>query len=353
MRFASDNSGPVHPKVMQALAAANEGWAMPYGNEDITHQAADAVRQVFEAPDAAVFFTATGTAANAILLGTMTQPFQTAFCTPEAHIHEDECNAPEFYTGGAKLTLVESRDAKMVPEALEKSIRALSGGNVHGPQPGTLSITQVTERGTLYSLDEIRALTSIAKSHGMSVHMDGARFANALVALDISPADMTWRAGVDAVSFGGTKNGLMGVEAAVIFDPSKAWEFELRRKRGGHLFSKNRFLSAQMAAYVADDLWLDMARMANKAGQDLARALRQVPGVTMLFEPEANMLYPVFPRAAHRRLHDAGAMYYLNGSPEGASDEDVPCRLVTDWSCPEAHIRDFVDIVRGEQSDMA
>ncbi len=347
MRFASDNSGPVHPRVMDALAAANEGWAMPYGNEDLTRKAANAVRDVFEAPEAAVYFVATGTAANALLLSVLTQPYQTVFCTAQAHIHEDECNAPEFYTGGAKLTLVPSENALMDRADLERAVTALEGDNVHGPQPGCLSLTQVTERGTLYTLDQLRGLTEVAKSHGMPVHLDGARLANAVAMMDVSPADMTWRAGVDAVSFGGTKNGLMGVEAAVIFDPAKAWEFELRRKRGGHLFSKNRYLAAQMAAYLKDNLWLDMARAANAAGQKLAGELRQIPGVTFEYEPQANMLYPVFPRAAHRRLHDAGAAYYVDGNLDGPDDEPIASRLVTDWSCPEAHIAEFVDLLRG------
>lgn len=347
MRFASDNSGPVHPNIMEALAAANEGWAMPYGNEDLTRAAAQKVRDVFEAPDAAVYFVATGTAANALLLGTMTKPFQTIFCTPEAHIEEDECNAPEFYTGGAKLTLVESRDAKMVPDALKHALAEKAGGGVHGAQPGPVSVTQVTERGTVYSLSEIKDICGIAKAHGVPVHLDGARFANALVTLGCTPAEMTWKAGVDAVSFGGTKNGCMGIEAAVIFDPALAWEFELRRKRGGHLFSKNRYLAAQMASYLEGDLWLEMARSANASGQALARAMKQIEGVAFLHEPAANMLYAAFPRAAHKRLKEAGAAYYMLGSMEGPDDEKVPARMVADWSCPKAHIEEFVDLIRG------
>lgn len=348
MRFASDNSGPVHPKVMAALAEANEGWALPYGREDLTRRAADRVRDVLEAPDAAVYFTATGTSANVILLATLTQPFQTIFCTPEAHIHEDECSSPEFYTGGAKLTLVESENALMDPGALSDTIEKLKGGGVHSPQPGTVSITSVTERGTLYSLDRIREIAAVARAHGLPVHLDGARFANAVAALGCSPAEMTWKAGVDAISFGGTKNGLMGVEACVIFDPAKAWEFELRRKRGGHLFSKNRFLAAQFDAYLADDLWLDMAQSANSAAQDLARALRQVPGVSFLYDAPANMMFPRFPRAAHARLHEAGANYYLwDGPLEGPADQDVAARLVCDWSCPQENISRFVELVRG------
>jgi len=347
MRFASDNAGPVHPKIMEGLAAANAGWAMPYGNEDLTRAAATKVRDVFEAPDAAVYFVATGTAANAILLGTMTKPFQTIFCTAESHIEEDECNAPEFYTGGAKLTLVESKAAKMDTGALAAALAARPGGNVHNAQPGPVSLTQVTERGTAYSLSEIKELCAIAKAYDVPVHLDGARFANALAALDCTAAEMSWKAGVDAVSFGGTKNGCMGVEAVVIFDPALAWEFELRRKRGGHLFSKNRYLAAQMAAYLEGDLWLDMARMANAAGQNLARGLRQIPGVSFLEEPAANMIYTAFPRAAHKRLEKAGAHYYAMGPMDGPEDEPVSARLVADWSCPDNHIEEFLAHVRG------
>ena len=309
MHFASDNSGPIHPKVMEALVAANEGWALPYGNDDWTRRAAEQVRAVFEAPDAAVYFVSTGTAANALILGTLAQPYQTIFCTPEAHIHEDECNAPEFYTGGAKLTLIDSQDACMDPDALARQIGVLKAGGVHSPQPGPVSITSVTERGTLYSMDQIRALTSVARAHNCPVHLDGARLANALVALDVSPAEMTWRAGIDAVSFGGTKNGLMSVEAVVMFDTDKARAFQHRRKRAGHLFSKSRFLSAQMDAYLKDDLWNDLARKSNDAGQRLARALRQLQDVDFLWKPQANMVFAQFPRAAHHRLKDAGAMY--------------------------------------------
>ena len=347
MRFASDNAGPVHPKIMKALTAANEGWAMPYGNEDLTRAAAEKVRDVFEAPEAAVYFVATGTAANAILLATMARPFQAIFCTPEAHIEEDECNAPEFYTGGAKLTLIESRSAKMDPTALTAALEARPAGNVHNAQPGPVSLTQITERGTAYSLREIREICAIAKTHDLPVHIDGARFANAIAALGCTPAEMTWKAGIGAVSFGGTKNGCMGVEAAVIFDPALAWEFELRRKRGGHLFSKNRYLAAQMAAYLEGDLWLDMARKANDAGQRLARGLKQIPEVTFSQDPAANMLYASFPRAAHKRLQAAGAHYYAMGSMEGPEDEPVACRLVADWSCPQSHIDDFLALVRG------
>lgn len=348
MHFASDNSGPVHPHIMQALAQANEGWALPYGNDDWTRSAIQKVRDIFEAPEASVFLTATGTSANALVLGTLAQPFQTIFCTKEAHIHEDECNAPEFYTGGAKLTLIDSHDARMDPDALASQIRILKAGGVHSPLPGPVSITTVTERGTVYSIDQIRALAQVAQAHECPLHLDGARFANAMVALDASPAEMTWRAGVDAVSFGGTKNGCMGVEAVVIFDPALAQSFAHRRKRAGHLFSKSRYLGAQIDAYLTDDLWITLAGQSNDAAARLASALKAIPGTSFLWEREANMLFTNFPRAAHRRLTEAGAQYNLwDGTLDGDPNQDLAARLVCDWSCRDEDIARFCQLVRG------
>ena len=347
MHFASDNSGPVHPKVMDALARANEGYAMAYGADKLMDRVRDQVRELFEAPDAAVYLTATGTAANSLILATLGQPWQTVFCSKYAHIHEDECNAPEFYTGGAKLTLLPGEDAKFSPDALRTAIEGEETRGVHGPQRGPVSITQVTERGTLYTLAEIKALTAVAKSYDLPVHMDGARFANAVVALGCSPAEMSWRAGIDALSFGGTKNGLMGVEAVIFFDPRHAWEFELRRKRGAHLFSKHRYLSAQFSAYLEDGLWLDMAKEANRAGGQLARGLKQTDGVGFLHEPEANMLFPRFARQIHQRLHDQGACYHMwSGSLTGDDpEEQLAARLVCDWSMTDDTVESFLSAV--------
>ena len=278
MFLASDNSGPVHPRIMDALQRANSGHAMGYGNDVLTQKAADRIRAVFEAPEAAVYFVATGTAANALILATMAHPFQTIYCAPDAHVAVDECGAPEFYTSGAKLAHVAGLPDRMTAAALTQ-VLAAADTSVHAVQPGPVTITQVTEWGTLYELDEIRAIADVTHSYGQKLHLDGARFANAAAALGCSAAEMSWKQGVDAVSFGGTKNGCLGVEAVVIFDPDLAWEFELRRKRGGHLFSKNRFLAAQMDAYASDDLWLDMARAANANGSVLAQALADLDQV--------------------------------------------------------------------------
>ena len=346
MFFASDNAGIAHPAIMEALTRANTGYAMPYGADPIMDEVRAQIREIFEAPEAAVYLVATGTAANSLALATYCQPYQTVFCSPVAHIHEDECNAPEFYSGGAKLTLVGDAP-KITPEALKAAIEGEETRGVHGPQRGPLSITQVTERGTVYSVAEIKALSEIAKSYGLPVHLDGARFANALEALGCTPAEMTWKSGVDVVSFGGTKNGCMGVEAVIFFDPDKAWEFELRRKRGAHLFSKHRYLSAQMQAYLQDDLWRDNARKANANCARLTAGLRDA-GVTFLHEPQANIIFCAFPRAAHQRLHDAGALYYVwSGSLEGDDpDELLEARLVCDWSISDEEIDRFIDLVK-------
>ena len=348
MFFASDNAGPAHPKVLDAMVAANDGYAMGYGADAIMDRVRDKVREVFEAPEAAVYLVATGTAANSILLATMAQPWQTIFCSPMAHIHEDECNAPEFYSG-AKLTLVPAVNAKMTPDALRQSIEGEETRGVHGPQRGPISITQVTEKGTVHTLDEIKALTNIAKDYGLQSHLDGARFTNAMVSLGCTAAEMTWKAGIDAVSFGGTKNGLLGVEACVIFDPKTAWEFELRRKRGGHLFSKHRYLSAQMDAYLTEDLWTQMAANANARCAQLADGLRQMDHVTLQYEPDANMIFFQMPRAQHARVLSSGATYYVMDGDHTAGDPDelLTGRLVTDWSMNEAVIDDFLALMAG------
>ncbi len=346
MNFASDNSGPAHPRVLEALGRANAGYAMPYGADAAMTRVREKIREVFEAPEAAVYLVATGTAANALILATLSQPWQTIFCSSVAHIHEDECNAPEFFSGGAKLTLVDHDAGIIDAAALNKAIEAEESRGVHGPQRGPISITQVTERGAVYDLDQIKAITEIARGYGLPVHLDGARFANALVALGCSPADMTWKAGIDAVSFGGTKNGLLGVEAVIFFDPAHAREFELRRKRGAHLFSKHRFLSAQLEAYLADDLWLDMARQANQAAARLIRGLKQRPDVRIIGEPRANIVFADWPRTAHRHLHDAGAQYYVwSGELEGPDDEILTARLVADWSVSDELVDRFLSLL--------
>ena len=350
MWFTSDNAGPVHPRVMEALARANEGHVGSYGADDATARVVARIREVFEAPDAAVHLVATGTAANALALACLCPPWGTVFCHQWSHVAEDECGAPEFYTGGAKLTLIPGDDCKMRAEDLA-AVAARSGLAVHNVQRGAVSVTNATEAGTAYTPDEIAGVAAVAKAHGMPLHLDGARFANALVTLGCTPAEMTWKAGVDAVSFGGTKNGLMGVEAVVLFDPARSWEFDLRRKRAGHLFSKHRFLAAQMEAYLADGLWLEMARTANARAKRLARGIKAAGG-RLLHPVEANEVFAAWPRAGHRRAEAAGAKYYLWSfddplaqSLDGPDEAEVSARLVCDWSTAEADIDRFVQLI--------
>ncbi len=347
MRLASDNTGPALPQVMEALVRANEGHIAPYGEDDLTEAARHKVREVFEAPEAAVQFVATGTAANALALACFTQPWQTVFCTPLAHIQIDECHAPEFYTGGARLTLAGERD-KMTPTHLEAAIAALPKGDVHASQAGPVSLTQVTELGQLYTLDELRALSDVAHEAGLKVHLDGARFANACIALGCSATEMSHKAGIDAVSFGASKNGCLGVEAVVIFDPEKKWELELRRKRGGHLFSKNRYLAAQMLGYLENDAWREAATQANANAARLVAGLRDVEGCDFTAEPQANMIFARLPRAAHQRLHAGGAIYGLFEGPleTGHPDEPLLMRCVCDWSITEAQIDQFIALAK-------
>lgn len=347
MFFASDNCGPAHPAVMQAVMDVNHGYQASYGDDAVMDEVRTLIRDAFEAPDAAVYLVATGTAANALALSTLAQPWQTIFCTPSAHIHTDECHAPEFFTGGSKLSLVGDSD-RMTPEALEAAITGWVAGDVHVSQRGPVSLTQVTELGHVYTLDELAALSAVSRDYGLPVHMDGARFGNAIAALGCTPADMTWKAGVDVACFGGTKNGCMGVEAVIFFDPKHAWEFELRRKRAAHLFSKHRYLSAQMLGYVQNGLWRTLAQDANGKCARLATGLQNVPGMVFTATPQANEIFGTLPRATHQRLRDAGAVYSLYGQIDGDDPEEpLPMRLVCDWSMTDALIDQFVAAAEG------
>ena len=345
MFLASDNIAGTAPEIMAALNAVNAGHMPSYGGDPVTAEVTAMIREIFEAPEAAVVLVATGTVANALSCALLCKPWETVFCHRNAHIEEDECGAPEFFIGGGKLTLVDGPHAKMDPDALRRTIAHTGRGGIHNLQRGMVSITNATEAGTVYSPAEVRALTAVARDFGLPVHMDGARFANALVAAGCTPAEMTWKAGVDVLSFGGTKNGCMGVEAVVIFDPARAHEAELRRKRGGHLFSKHRFLAAQMRAYLTDGLWLRLAAHANAMAARLSAGIVKVPGASLVHPTEANAVFAAFPRAAHRAAQGAGAYYYLwpfDQSLEGPGEEPLAARLVCSWATTEAEIDSFL-----------
>lgn len=345
MWFTSDNAGPAAPQVMDALVRANEGHVASYGAEEAMARVTARLREIFEVPEAAVYLVATGTAANVIGLACLCPPWATIYCHRNAHVEEDECGAPEFYTGGAKLTLLDGDHARIDPASLKTALGFTARAGVHNVQRGALTLTNATEAGTVYDPDAVGRLAGIARKAGVPVHMDGARFANALVRLGCSPAELTWKAGVDMLSFGGTKNGLLGVEAVILFDPAKAWEFELRRKRGGHLFSKHRFLSAQMEAYLADDLWLDLAARANARADALSAGIAALQDGSLVHPTEANAVFARFPRHRHRAAQAAGAKYYLwpgNQSLDGPGETLVSARLVCDWSTTEAEVTGFL-----------
>jgi threonine aldolase len=344
VNFASDNVTGIAPEILAALEAANRGAATPYGNDAATQRLEQRFAEVFE-HEVAVFPVATGTAANALALACFTPPWGAIYCHEEAHIAADECGAPEFYTGGAKLVTCPGEHGKLRPEIVAPYMSG--AGVVHNVQPAVLSITQETEAGTVYRADEIAALSGLARQHGLALHMDGARFANAVVGLDCAPAAITWRAGVDVLSFGATKNGALAAEAVVFFDPAKAASFGFRRKRAGHLVSKQRFISAQLEAYLAGDLWLRNARHANAMATRLGSGLACLPETQLLHPIEGNEVFVALPEAVIAALGAAGFGFYRWG--------DAPVlRLVTAFDTEpvsvDAFLRVATDAVSGAKN---
>jgi len=305
--FRSDNTGGVAPELLEALVAANTGTAAPYGDDDFTRAMTARFREVFEHEVTALPI-ATGTGANCVALAGLANPYGSIYCHETAHINVYECGAPEFFTG-AKLVGLGGADYKLHAADLESALQLAGRGNPTRVQPFALNLTQPTDFGTLYSLEEIHALCAVAHRHGLLVHLDGARFANAVAALGCTPAEMTWRAGVDVVSFGATKNGAMNAEAVLVFDATIAAKLPYLMKRGGQVLSKARFVSAQLARYLADDRWLERARRANANAAGLARRMRAIPGVQLVGSVDINMLFVRMPEAAVAAL-DAGPFRY-------------------------------------------
>jgi len=306
--FISDNMAGASPRIVQAVAEAATGQVLPYGNDPFTERARRRLSEIFER-DVDVFPVTTGSAANGLSLAALTPPWGSVLSHPDSHINHDECGAPEFFTNGAKLVGVPGPDSKIDPELLRTAVRR-KAGDVHSVQPSAVSISQATESGSVYTVDEIRHLATIAKEAGLRVHMDGARFANALDHLGASPAEMTWKAGVDVVSFGATKNGAMTADAIVSFDPALAQELAFRAKRGGQLTSKMRFQTAQLDAYLTDDLWLDNARQANAMATRLGDGLKALPCGGLLATPQANILFCRLPQEVIDGLLAEGYAFY-------------------------------------------
>lgn len=334
MNFCSDNVTGVAPEIMAALAAANQGPAMGYGNDDITRRVEKRVAELFET-EVTVFPVATGTAANALALSVMAPSYGAIYCHESAHINVDECGAPELFTGGAKLIDLPGANGKLDAALILDELSQGTQGNVHNAQPAAVSLTQATERGTLYRPDEIHEIAELAHKHKLKVHMDGTRFANAVAGLGCAPADISWRAGVDVLSLGGTKNGAMAAEAIVFFDRSLAASFGYHRKRGGHLFSKMRFVSAQLEALFKDGLWLKHAAHSNKMVRRLADGISRLPGVRILNPVEANLFYVRMPEAVLAGLEADGFRFYREGGPE-------TIRLVAAFNTDPAHVEAFI-----------
>ncbi|MEN9894768.1 MAG: Low specificity L-threonine aldolase, partial [Pseudomonadota bacterium] len=292
MYFASDNWAGAHPAIAARLFEASTGFVPAYGASDLDQAVARQFNDIFERA-VSVFFVSTGTAANSLALASVAKTGGVVFCHSDAHIMADEAGAPEFFTESARLAPVSGVDGKMDPDVLKEVIARYPAAFVHHGQPMAISLTQATEAGTVYSLDEISAIAAIAQEQNLPLHMDGARFANALVSLGCSPAEMTWKRGVDLLSFGGTKNGCWCAEAIVCFNPEKARDLPYIRKRAAQLFSKSRFVAAQFNAYLEEDLWLDLARHANRMADRLRSAITTSPIARLGWETTANEVFAI------------------------------------------------------------
>lgn len=311
LNFKSDNEAPAHEKVVDALVQANDGYATAYAADEWSLRLDQAFSDYFET-DVSVLPLATGTAANSIILGTLSPPWGAIYCHPNAHIHNDEGGAPEFYTHGAKLCPVCGENGKLDAAILDETITQAGAHGVHNVAPAVVSITQATECGTAYTADEITSISEVAKKHGLPMHMDGARFANAVSYLEASPAEITWRAGIDVLAFGGTKNGAMDAEAIIVFGNRPDWleGMHRRRKRGGHLLSKMRFVSAQLLALLENGLGHTLAGQANLKAQKLAKELSAHQHIALKWPVEANEVFIETSEAMFQHLEANGVAFH-------------------------------------------
>jgi threonine aldolase len=345
MNFASDNAAGVAPAILQAIADVNDGFALAYGDDVVTRRVEQRFSEVFER-DVAVFLVPTGTAANALALAHLTPGWGAVMCHREAHIISNECGAPEFFGGGLRLVGLDGVGGKLAADTLVLALDRHAGHSPHQVVPAMVSLTQATEAGTIYRTEEVAALAALAHERGLAVHMDGARFANAIVRLGVTPAQATWRAGIDVLSFGATKGGALAAEAVVFFDKALAAGMAERRKRAGHLVSKHRFIAAQFEAFFAKDLWRALARHANGMADRLAAELVAL-GLAPVWPVEANLVFVLLPRKLDRHLQAAGASYYAFHSDSLPAQAEIPrdhvlARLVTSFATTESDIAAFV-----------
>ena len=321
--FASDNVTSACPEIMNAIIEANSGNVDSYGEDMWSNKLKKKMSNLFET-NVEVFLAVTGTAANSLALSALTPGFGNIYCHEISHINVDECGAPEFFTGGAKLIAIKGKHGKISAKDLQKNIRGL--GVVHSTQPASISITQACETGLVYQLDEVSAICEIAQKHNMKVHMDGARFANSVATLKKTPAEMTWKLGIDVLTFGGTKNGCLDAEAIVFFKPELARNFSYLHKRSGQLLSKMRFVSAQLDAYITDDLWLKNANHSNLMAQKLSKEISNINGAKLLYETQSNELFVNFSQDIIDNLKRNGYSTYLDELNNNA------IRFVTAWN---------------------
>ncbi|GAB4358237.1 MAG: low specificity L-threonine aldolase [Oricola sp.] len=350
MFFASDNWAGAHPAISAALAAHGDGFDAAYGTGALDREVEKRFAEVFE-HDVSVWFLPTGTAANSLALAAVNRTGGVAFAHPDAHIREDEGGAPEFLTAGVRVRPVPGTGGKIDAGELRKAVEPFSPGTVNMGRAMAVSITQATEIGTVYRRDEIAGISAVCRDHGLPLHMDGARFANALLALGCSPAEMTWKSGVDILSFGGTKNGCWCAEALLFFNPELAADMPWLRKRSGHLFSKSRFIAAQLLAYFEDGLWLQLARHANVMAAELASAIEANPKARLAWTPEANEVFAILSRTDYERCRAAGVHFYEWPAPAGSEialeTGEIIVRMVTSFATRQADIDRFAETLGG------
>lgn len=346
--FTSDNWAGAHPKISENLSRHSGGFARPYGQSPLDWQLQDKFSEIFER-DVAVFLVATGTAANALAMTVFDRPGGVAFCHEEAHLIADECGAPEYFTRGGRLHPVPGRLGRIDTTDLERQLQVFPDDFLHAGQPTVVSLTQATECGTVYSVYDISKAAAICRKYGTALHMDGARFANALVSLDMSPADMTWRAGVDVLSFGATKNGCWCAEALILFNPDQAKQMPFLRKRAGQLFSKSRFVSAQLEAYLLDGLWLEIAAYSNDRARDLAEVVSRSKHLRLAWQPETNEVFALVGKSEAQNLRDNG-VHFADWVPPRTmdtppADHEILIRMVTSFATTPDDINKFSGLV--------
>jgi len=335
-QFASDNYAGICPEAMQAMIEANVDHSGAYGHDRWTSRAADLVREIFET-DCEVFFVFNGTAANSLVLASLCQSYHSILCHELAHIETDECGAPEFFSNGTKLLQVRGDAGKLNVDALEQIVTKRT--DVHFPKPRVISVTQATEVGTVYRPSEIGEISELAKAYGLRLHMDGARFANAVASLDIAPSEITWKAGVEALCFGGTKNGIHVGDAVVFFNRELAYEFEYRCKQAGQLCSKMRFMSAPWVGLLQDGTWLKNAGHANAMAKLLEKSLQDVPEIRQLHPTEANSVFVEMPATLIKNLRHDGWNFYTFIGTGG-------CRLMCAWDTQPEDVKQLADAIK-------